>query len=63
LWLRIRIDYGRLVPDQGIGNADPDLGGQKLPTKIEKSEEISGFEVPGTGYSLLLRAWSSFMEA
>jgi hypothetical protein len=29
-----------------IGNADPDPGGQKLPTKIEKSFEIPCFEVP-----------------
>jgi hypothetical protein len=36
LRIRIRIDIGRL---------DPDPGGQKLPTKIEKSEEISCFEI------------------
>jgi hypothetical protein len=33
-WIRIRIQI-----------ADPDPGGQKLPTKIEKSTEFSCFEV------------------
>ncbi len=33
-WIRIRIRI-----------QDPDPGGQKWPTKIEKSEEISSFEV------------------
>jgi hypothetical protein len=28
-----------------VRNPDPDAGGQKWPTKIEKSEEISCFEV------------------
>jgi hypothetical protein len=28
----------------GIKNADPDPGGQKWPTKIEKNKEISCFE-------------------
>ncbi len=32
----IRIDFGRL---------DPDPGRQKLPTQLEKSEEVSCFEV------------------
>jgi hypothetical protein len=36
LRIRIRIDFGRL---------NPDPGGQKITTKIEKSEEISCFEV------------------
>jgi hypothetical protein len=36
LWIRIRVDFGQ---------PDPDPGGQKLPTKIEKGEEISCFEV------------------
>jgi hypothetical protein len=35
--IRIRIDFGLLDPD-------PDPGGQKLPSKIEKKEEISSFE-------------------
>jgi hypothetical protein len=38
LRIRIRIDFGRLDPD-------PDPGGQKLPTKVEKSENISCFKV------------------
>jgi hypothetical protein len=38
LRIRIRIDFGRLDPD-------PDPGGQKLPTKVEKSEDISCFKV------------------
>jgi hypothetical protein len=50
LWIRIRIDFGRLDRDPHgfalilvgsiqihIGNADSDTGGQKLPTKIEIS--------------------------
>jgi hypothetical protein len=35
-WIRIRIH---------IADPDPDPGGQKLPTKIEKSTEFSCFEV------------------
>ncbi len=34
-WIRIRIDFDRL---------DPDPGGQKCPTKIEKSLENSCFD-------------------
>jgi hypothetical protein len=37
LWIRIRIDFGRLEPD-----LDP--GGQKLPTKKRKSDESYWFE-------------------
>jgi hypothetical protein len=35
-WIRIRIQ---------IADTDPDPGGQKWPTKIEKSTEFSCFEV------------------
>ncbi len=35
-WIRLRIH---------IQNPDPDPGGQKLPTKVEKNLEISCFEV------------------
>ncbi len=37
-WIRIRIRIQIAAPD-------PDPGGQKLPTKIEKSTEFSYFEV------------------
>jgi hypothetical protein len=37
-WIRIRIR-------SQIADPDPDPGGQKLPTKIEKSTEFSCFEV------------------
>jgi hypothetical protein len=38
LRIRIRIDFGLL-------DLDPNPGGQQLPSKIEKTEEISSFEV------------------
>ena len=38
IWIGIHTDFGCLDPD-----ADP--RGRKLPSKIEKSEEISSFEV------------------
>ncbi len=37
LWIRIRINW--------VAGSDPDPGGQKWPTKIEKSKEFSCFEV------------------
>jgi hypothetical protein len=42
----IRIGFGRL-------DSDPDPGGQKLPTKIEK-KEISCFEVSAESFSCIL---------
>jgi hypothetical protein len=47
-------------------NADPDPGGKKLPTKIEKSTEFSCFEVLDVLFGGLKAspvAWASFMEA
>jgi hypothetical protein len=44
---------------------DPDPGEQKLPTKIEKSQEISCFEVLDVLYSGMKAsplAWTSFLE-
>jgi hypothetical protein len=45
---------------------DPDPGGQKLPTKIEKRKEISCFEMYDVIFSGLQAspvAWASFREA
>jgi hypothetical protein len=56
LWIRIRIDFGQL---------DPDPGGKKWPKKIEKSEEISRFEVLDVlfwGLKASPVAWMSLME-
>ncbi len=58
-WLRIRIRIQ-------IADPDPDPGGQKLPTKIEKSTEFSCFEVLDVlfgGLKVSSVAWASFMEA
>ncbi len=50
LWIRIRIDYGRLDPDpHGIGNVDPDPGWQKWHIRKEKSEKVPCFEVLDAG--------------
>jgi hypothetical protein len=52
----ILIDFGQLDPDPGPG-------GQKLPIKIEKSDEISCF-FPSAGCSLDFPvAWTSFTAA
>ncbi len=54
-WIRIRIQI-----------ADPDPGGQKWPTKIEKSTEFSRFEVLDVlfwGLKASPVACASFMEA
>jgi hypothetical protein len=58
-WIRIRIRIQ-------IADPDPDPGGQKLPTKIEKSTEFSCFEVLDVlflGLKASPEAWASFMEA
>jgi hypothetical protein len=56
VWIRIR-----------IGNSDPYPGGQKRPTKIEKSYEIiSCFEVLDVFFSGVKASvvdWTSIMEA
>jgi hypothetical protein len=47
-------------------DSDPDPGGQKIPRKIEKSEEISRFEVLDVifrGLNASPEAWTSFMDA
>jgi|LakMenEpi03Aug12_release.lakeMendotaPanAssembly.Ray.scaffolds.fasta_scaffold4135339_1 hypothetical protein len=49
LWIRIRIDFGRLVPD-------PDPGGLKWPSKIEK--KLKNFMLCSAG-CLLLRGYAS----
>jgi hypothetical protein len=41
-WIRINLSCWNRIR---IQIADPDPGGQKLPTKIEKSTEFSCFEV------------------
>ncbi len=56
-WIRIRIR---------IPYADPDPGGQKWPTKTEKSDEISCFELLDVLFWELEAspvAWPSFIEA
>jgi hypothetical protein len=45
--IRIRIDFGRLEPD-------PDPGGQKLPTKIEKNYVLKCWMFSLEGRRLLL---------
>jgi hypothetical protein len=58
-WIRIRIRIQ-------IADPDPDPGGQKIPTKIEKSTEFSCFEVLDVlfrGLKASPVAWASFMEA
>jgi hypothetical protein len=48
-----------------MGSLDPDPGGAKIFTKIEKSSEILCFEVLNVFFLGLLAsvAWSSFKEA
>ncbi len=56
-WIRIRIQ---------IADPDPDPGGQKWPTKMEKSTEFSYSEVLDVlfwGLKASPVAWASFMEA
>ncbi len=55
----IRIQSGQWIPD-------PDPGGQKWPTKIEKNYEISYFEVLNVlfwGLKASPVAWTSFVDA
>jgi hypothetical protein len=58
LWIQICIDFGRL---------DPDPGWQKCSAKVEKSKEISCFEVLNLLFYCELKAslvaWTSFVEA
>jgi hypothetical protein len=51
--IRSRVDFGLL---------DPDPGWQKLPTEIEKSEEISCFNFLDVLFCSPV-AWTFFMEA
>ncbi len=44
LWIRIRINLSCWIRIRML-NADPDPGGQRLSTNIEKSRELSFFEV------------------
>jgi hypothetical protein len=56
-WIRIRIH---------ILNPDPDPGGQKWPTKLEKNQEVSCFQVLDVLFGELKTSsvtWTSFMEA
>jgi hypothetical protein len=56
LWIRVRIDFGRLEPD-------PDPEGKM--THKNRSEEISCFEVFDVhfwGLKTSLVAWTSFLE-
>jgi hypothetical protein len=48
-----------------MGSLDPDLVGQKLTTKIEKSEQIEFFQVLDVlfyGLKASPVAWTSFIE-
>jgi hypothetical protein len=46
-----------------MGSLDPDPGGKKLPTKIEKIKFFKVLDALFCGLKASLVSWTSFMEA